>query len=188
MVPGVLFTVTKASPSKGQVAEQRGRMRVSGRIFQAVAGAVAAAWFANACSTGGFPPSGGALNEGTWGGENAGVIVTDSVTHVHIGCTFGDIPGRVAVDATGRFSADGSYILKAFPVISGPRLPAQFSGRVVGRSLTLAVAVNDTTTGKVVALGPVTVVYGRDPALGACPICRVPRMPASAARGTARTK
>ena len=163
-------------------------MRVSVRMVRAVASAVATAWFANACSTGGFPPSGGALTEGTWGGENAGVIVTDSVTHVHIGCTFGDIPRLVSVDATGRFSADGSYILKAFPVISGPRLPAQFSGRVVGRTLTLAVAVNDTTTGKVVALGPVTVVYGKDPALGPCPICRVPRMPASPAPVSPRTK
>lgn len=139
--------------------------------------AVTAAWFATGCTSGAFPPAGSALTEGTWGGDKAGVIVTDSVTHVHIGCTFGDVPGLVQVDATGRFSADGSYLLKAFPVVSGPRLPAQFSGRVVGRTLTLAVAVNDTTTGKVVALGPVTLVYGKDPMLGPCPICRAPERP-----------
>ena len=44
------------------------------------------------------PPADGRLAIGTWGGDSTGVIVTDSVTHVHIGCTFGDIPGRVALD------------------------------------------------------------------------------------------
>jgi hypothetical protein len=45
----------------------------------------------------------------------------------------------------------------------------------VGRTLTLAIAVNDTVEKKVVALGPVTVVYGREPQMGPCPICRAPR-------------
>lgn len=130
-------------------------------------------WTVAACADG-FRPSGGALTVGTWGGENAGVIVTDSLTHVHIGCTLGDIPTRITVDATGRFVVDGSYILRAFPIQLGPRLPAQYSGRLSGRTLTLAVAVNDTTTGQVVALGPITVQLGRDPAMGPCPICRTP--------------
>lgn len=125
------------------------------------------------------------MNLGTWGGENAGVIVTDSETHVHIGCTLGDIPGRITVDGSGRFVVDGSYVLRAFPIQLGPRLPAQYSGRLSGRTLTLAVAVNDTTTGQVVALGPVTVQFGRDPQLGPCPICRKPSA-AGGAPGTTR--
>jgi hypothetical protein len=84
---------------------------------------------------------GGRLAVGTWGGDNAGVIVTDSVTHVHIGCTFGDIPGRARLDAAGRFTLDGTYVLKAYPVLVGPSLPAQFSGVVEGKRLTIAVAV-----------------------------------------------
>lgn len=151
------------------------RKSVQSCVVRPRSGVAAMAWLVGACSTAGFPPSSEALNQGTWGGEGAGVIVTDTATHVHIACTFGDIPGRVAIDATGRFSIDGTYILRAFPVVAGPRLPAQFSGRLVGRTLTLAVAVNDTTTGKVVALGPVTVVYGKDPQLGPCPICRAPQ-------------
>lgn len=135
---------------------------------------LAAAGLLTACTAGAFPPSGQDLTEGTWGGDNAGVIVTDTAIHIHVGCTFGDIPGRVKIDGSGRFSVDGSYILRAFPILVGPRLPAQFSGRLVGRTLTLAVAVNDTTTGKVVALGPVVVDYGKEPALGPCPICRRP--------------
>jgi len=128
-----------------------------------------------ACSNGSLVPSNGRLALGTWGGENAAVIATDSVTHVHIGCTFGDLPGPIGLDASGRFTLDGSYVLRAYPIQLGPSLPAQFSGRVRGNTLTLAIAVNDTVEGKVVALGPVTVVFGRQPNLGPCPICAAPR-------------
>lgn len=141
------------------------------RLFLAVIGLVT-----TSCSTASLlPPSEDQLAPGTWGGDNTGVIVTDSVTHVHVGCTFGDMPGTVPLDADGRFTVDGSYVLRAYPVMVGPSLPAQFSGRVVGRTLTLAIAVNDTVEKKVVALGPVTVVYGRTPSMGPCPICRAPQ-------------
>ncbi len=122
-----------------------------------------------------LPPSDNVLALGTWGGDNSGVIVTDSAAHVHVGCTFGDMPGNIQLDANGRFTIDGSYVLRAYPVQVGPPLPAQFSGRVAGRTLTLAIAVNDTVEKKVVALGPITVVYGRQPQMGPCPICRAPR-------------
>jgi hypothetical protein len=122
-----------------------------------------------------LPPSDRILAVGTWGGDNSGVIVTDSAVHVHVGCTFGDMPGTVQLDASGRFTIDGSYVLRAYPIQIGPSLPAQFSGRVAGRTLTLAIAVDDTVEGKVVALGPITVVYGREPEMGPCPICRAPR-------------
>lgn len=122
-----------------------------------------------------LPPSDSRLARGTWGGDNSGVIVTDSAAHVHVGCTFGDMPGNIQLDANGRFTIDGSYVLRAYPVQVGPPLPAQFSGRVAGRTLTLAIAVNDTVEKKVVALGPITVVYGRQPQMGPCPICRAPR-------------
>ena len=122
-----------------------------------------------------LPPSDGFLAVGTWGGDNSGVVVTDSAVHVHVGCTFGDMPGTVQLDANGRFTIDGSYVLRAYPIQIGPSLPAQFSGRVSGRTLTLAIAVHDTVERKVVALGPITVVYGREPEMGPCPICRAPR-------------
>ncbi|HEV8598180.1 MAG TPA: hypothetical protein VGQ69_02360 [Gemmatimonadales bacterium] len=129
-----------------------------------------------ACTESGpFPPADGTLAVGTWGGDNSGVIVTTTEAHVHIGCTFGDMPPDIPLDASGRFTVDGSYVLRAYPIQIGPELPAQFSGRVIGRTLTLAVAVNDTVEKKVVALGPIIVRYGEEPILGPCPICRVPR-------------
>jgi hypothetical protein len=130
------------------------------------------------CDGGGVRPTTGPLALGTWGGTNAAVIVTDSVTHVHIGCTYGDVSGRIELDDNGQFQVDGTYVLLAYPIPVGPTLPAQFSGQVVGNTLTFAVAVNDTTTGKVKALGPVSVRLGRPPEMGPCPICRVPRKPA----------
>ena len=120
-----------------------------------------------------IPPAGGTLALGTWGGDNAGVIVTDSVTHVHIACTFGDVAGDIRLDGEGRFTTTGSYVLRAYPVMIGPPLPARFSGRVSGRRLTLTVEVNDTVRDTVVWQGPITVAYGREPQMQMCPICRM---------------
>ena len=130
---------------------------------------------ASSCGSSALSPSDGFVALGTWGGDNTGMIVTDSAAHVHVGCTFGDMPGRIPLDASGHFTVDGSYVLQAYPIQTGPSLPASFSGQVLGRTLTLAIAVNDTVQKKVVALGPVTVVFGREPQMGPCPICVVPR-------------
>ena len=132
---------------------------------------VAAGLLTTACSDGMLSPSDDQLALGTWGGDDAGVVATDSLTHVHVGCTYGDMPGPIPLGPDGRFTVDGSYVLRAYPIMVGPSLPAQFSGRVSGRALTLAIAVNDTVEKKLVALGPVTVVYGRTPSMGPCPIC-----------------
>jgi hypothetical protein len=138
--------------------------------------ALAVAAGSAACSEGRaiVGPPVGELALGTWGGAGAGVIVLDSLTHVHVGCTFGDIQGRVKLDANGRFQVAGTYVLRAYPIVLGPELPATFIGEVRGKSLTLRVAVNDTTQGKTVQLGPVNAQLGTDPQLGPCPICTVP--------------
>lgn len=114
------------------------------------------------------------LSRGTWGGENAGAIVDDTIVHVHIGCTLGNFPPPTVLTDEGRFSIEGSYTLRAYPVAVGPSLPAVFTGVVTGTQLTLSVAVNDTVEKKLVPLGPVTVVLGREPRMQTCPICRKP--------------
>lgn len=113
----------------------------------------------------------GNLLVGTWGGENVAVMVEDTTVHVHIGCTNGDFPAPVTVDAEGRFSIPGSYVLRAYPIQVGPSLPAQIAGTVEGRRLTFTVAVNDTVEKKIVILGPSIVTFARDPRMGPCPIC-----------------
>jgi len=128
-----------------------------------------------ACGKSGSPTSAGTrLALGTWGGDNFAVIATDSITHVHVGCTYGDFPGNVMLDAQGRFTLDGAYMLRAFPIAIGPAMPAQLSGQVRGNTLTFAVAVNDTVTKQVVSLGPGTVVLGKQWNMTTCPVCQVP--------------
>lgn len=116
-----------------------------------------------------------ALALGTWGGDGAGVIVSDTLVHVHVGCTLGDFRRPVALDSAGRFNVAGAYILRAYPVQFGPSLPARFSGVVRGSLLTLSVAVDDTVEKRLVVLGPLIITLGRDPRLGPCPICVMPR-------------
>jgi hypothetical protein len=108
---------------------------------------------------------------GTWGGDNAGMIVTDTDVHVHIGCTLGDAVGPIHPDANGRFEATGTYNVDAYPVNRGITHPATFSGQVVGQTMTLTVSLTDTAR----VLGPVTLIYGKEPQMGPCPICRVPK-------------
>ena len=125
------------------------------------------------------------LANGTWGGNNAGAIVTESQAHIHIGCTYGDISGVVPLSSDDSFSIAGSYVLRAYPVAVGPSLPAQFSGRVQQRfgisTLTLTIVVNDTVAKTTQTLGPVDVTLGKEPIMGICPICRVPRRPIQSA-------
>ncbi len=122
----------------------------------------------------GDPPADGLLAIGTWGGKEAGVLVGDTLTHIHIGCTFGNVRGRVTLDADGRFTRTGSYVLRAFPVQIGPAMPATFSGRVSGETLTIRVTVRDTIEKKDVAFGPASVRLGTEPTMANCPICRIP--------------
>src|SRR2546426_3857615 len=107
---------------------------------------------------------------GTWGGDNAGLIATDTSAHVHIGCTVGDIHQALESDPEGRFDVPGLYNVTAYPVYRGPDHPARFIGRIDGPVMTLTVQLTDTA----VVLGPVQLTYGKEPRMGPCPICRVP--------------
>jgi hypothetical protein len=108
---------------------------------------------------------------GTWGGDNAGLIATDSSAHVHIGCTVGDIHQPLVAGPSGQFDVPGLYNITAFPVYRPPDHPARFSGRIIGRVMTLTVTLTDTA----VTLGPVRLTFGKEPSMGPCPICRTPR-------------
>ena len=106
--------------------------------------------------------------DGTWGGENAGLIATDTVAHVHIGCTLGYTKDRILVGVDGSFEVTGTYNVDAFPIDRGIIHPARFTGRVSGNTMTLTVTLTDD--GRV--LGPVSLVLGKEPVMGPCPICR----------------
>jgi hypothetical protein len=99
------------------------------------------------------------------------MIVGDTAMHLHIGCTYGDVSGRVPVTG-GRFDVSGTYTLRAYPIAIGPAVPARFVGRIIGASATITVTVDDTVQHQTVVRGPVAVTYGEQPRLGPCPICR----------------
>lgn len=151
--------------------------RLTSRLTMLGVAAAAAVGAVHACGAPVSQPAAAAqsLATGSWGGENAGVIVDDTVAHVHVGCTFGNFPAPVRLDGAGRFSVTGSYVLRAFPVYVGPSHPARFTGTVAGDALTLRVIVSDTVARTTVELEPVTVTLGREARMGPCPICRVPR-------------
>lgn len=147
---------------------------ITRRILLPIA-CLAMACLAIACSSSTtLPPSDGNLALGTWGGDTAAMIVGDTAMHLHIGCTFGDVSGRVPLAPNDSFDIAGSYMLHAFPIAVGPTVPARFAGRVDRATATVTVTVNDTVAKKTVVLGPVHVVFNQDPKMRACPICRRP--------------
>ena len=128
-----------------------------------------------ACASGPtLPPFDGSLPLGNWGSDSAALIVGDTAMHIHIGCTFGDVSGRIPLAADGSFDVAGSYMLRAYPIAIGPAVPARFVGRVWGADVTVTVTVNDTVEHKTVVLGPVSATYGKEARLWPCPICRRP--------------
>jgi hypothetical protein len=144
-------------------------------IQRSIAGAVSVfALAAAGCSSSrtSAPPADGLLPLGNWGGEGAGLIVSDTAMHLHVGCTFGDASGRIPVSSSGDFDVAGSYMLHAYPIAVGPTVPARFTGRLDGSTVTVTATVNDTVAKKTVVMGPVTVVFGAEAKLGPCPICR----------------
>ena len=159
-----------ASRSAGAVVESSPRYRAVALVHPVAAIVVAC----SSAATTTVPPFDGNLPIGNWGGENAGMIVSDTAMHLHIGCTYGDASGRVPVGSGGQFDVTGSYMLRAYPIAVGPTVPARFTGRLDGAKVTVTATVNDTTRDTTVVLGPVTVTYGAEAKLGPCPICRRP--------------
>lgn len=106
---------------------------------------------------------------GTWGGDGTGLIVSSDGVHVHIGCTRGDIAGRIPIGAGGAFDVTGRHNVNAFPVDLGIFHPARYTGRLHGPDrLTIEVTLTDTGQ----HLGPAEAFLGREPQLDNCPICR----------------
>ena len=127
---------------------------------------VLALLLAGACESSRTPID--AVPAGTWGGDDAGLIVGKDGAHAHIGCTLGDVSGPISVDAAGEYDVAGQWNVDAYPVDRGIFHPARLSGWTDGRTLTLSVLLTDT--GRV--LGPVRLAFGREPRMQNCPICR----------------
>ena len=111
---------------------------------------------------------------GIFGGDSGGMIVGDTAMHLHIGCTFGDVSGRVPVDASGRFDVAGSYTLRAYPITVGPAVPARFTGSIDGDRIVVTATIDDTVGHATVVRGPASLRLGVERNFAPCPICRRP--------------
>lgn len=135
-----------------------------------------ALWLTSAACDSGSPsePAADTLRVGTWGGDGAGVIVGDTIAHVHIHCTYGDFRAPISIHDNGQLSVTGSYLLTAYPIARGPTMPAVLTGMLRGTELTMSIVVADTIENRLTFLGPVKVAFGRDPIMSPCPICQMP--------------
>ena len=143
---------------------------------------VAAVAVLSCASTAPVVPADSLIPLGTYGGDSGGMIVGDTALHLHIGCTLGDVSGRVPVDAQGRFDVAGSYMLRAYPITVGPTVPARFTGSIDGDRIVVTATIDDTVGHATVVRGPVSLRVGVEPKLGPCPICRRPVLTGATAR------
>ena len=82
---------------------------------------------------------------GTWGGQNLELQVESGAATAQFKCgAIGRLNGPLALDASGHFTASGTYEPKL--IAGGPR-PAAFSGHVSVRSLSFSVEVEQTVIG-----------------------------------------
>jgi hypothetical protein len=133
--------------------------------------ALACAFALCACAGSESPLSpSGHLAFGEWGGDHVDVVASQTQTSVMLGCSSGVFSGYIPLDVNGRFTANGTWNLSIGPIRLDGNMPAQLSGQVSGRTVTIAVAVYDTVTKQVTSLGPQSAELGK-PSIGqVCPV------------------
>lgn len=84
---------------------------------------------------------------GTWGGAHVRMDVGRDAAHLEFDCAHGGTDGPLAVGDDGRFDLAGYFVFeRGGPVRAGQkekRLPARYSGRVEGQTMTLDVTLTE---------------------------------------------
>src|SRR4029453_16454566 len=123
--PRAISSTNRPPAAGGKIGPRTGGAGLACRLTSLAAGVVLTAL--GACSsTTSLPPADGKLALGTWGSDSAGMIASDTSTHLHIKCTFGDMSGRVVLNSSGEFDVAGTYLLRAHLIAIAPPLPAAF--------------------------------------------------------------
>ena len=85
---------------------------------------------------------------GEWGGDHVALTFTGSSARVEYDCAHGRVDGPLRLDANGRILAHGVHVReRGGPVREGDvpdAHPAEYRGRVEGRTLRLTVRLLDT--------------------------------------------
>lgn len=108
-------------------------------------------------------PQSGPLEPSVWGGQEAGLVVTDTGATAQFACAVGTIAGAIVRDAAGHFRVSGIYALTPGPAYL-PH-PATYDGTVIGDAMALSVIVPEVSAQPI---GPFALVRGR-PFTG--PVC-----------------
>ncbi len=110
----------------------------------------------------------GKLRLGTWGGDHAGLTVTNDGGTLEYDCAAGTIEQPFLVDAAGRFDLVGTHVRGH----GGPirldeqpdRHPARYTGTTDGRTMTLTVTMTDLDQ----RVGTFTLTFGASPRIVRC--------------------
>ncbi len=93
-------------------------------------------------------PSDKRVAAGIWGGNHAGLTVTETGAHLELDCAHGDISQPLMMDANGNVSVDGVFVQEhGGPIRVGEdevKKPARYAGKVTGDTMTLDVTLTDT--------------------------------------------
>jgi hypothetical protein len=111
----------------------------------------------SACGDSVTGPREGRVRSGIWGGDAAGLMVTEAGAAANFTCGVGRIEQALRVDVRGRFDVTGVYFDAGGPVRENNPHPARFVGRADAKSLELTVQLLDS--GRV--LGPFSLSFGR---------------------------
>lgn len=105
---------------------------------------------------------------GTWGGDHIRMEVTERGAAIDYDCAHGSIDKRMTLDDDGNFDLAGFHVREHHGPIRVGRelasLPARYTGRVEGQTMTLNVTLADTKQ----SVGTYTLVYGRTPRIVKC--------------------
>src|SRR5262245_56739002 len=104
--------------------------------------------------------------KGNWGGEGAGVQITEGGAQLVFDCAKGAIEGPIAPDEDGRFEVTGRYVKEEPGSTPEQRqgVGARYLGQLDGNTLTLSVRLTLSRD----VLGPFTLTRNRKPRVREC--------------------
>jgi len=117
----------------------------------------------------GVPPTMRTIAAGPWGGPHVNLTVTPEGFTLEFDCAAGSAKGPPVIDRKGRFKLYGTYVSQPGSP-SGPREahPAEYSGSVKGKLMTLDVKLTDSKQ----SIGIYKLVFGQLQRLNKCPVSR----------------
>jgi len=109
-----------------------------------------------------------AVPQGIWGGVHVRMEVGDKSTAIEYDCAHGMISEPLVLNSEGRFQARGTYVREhGGPVRQGETpasQPANYSGNVSGKSMTLMVTLTDSSE----SIGTFTLTQGSEGRIFKC--------------------